>query len=205
MAKEDYDLEASIKQHGVLVPIYKSKMGNIIDGRHKEAICEKLGIKPTYVTIEKADDEANEIVYDLVLNCHRRTVSMGERRAKLQRLLQLRPELKTVQQIADVLNIPARTVYTWFPQEKKKATRPVGEKIAVMQSSQQTTMTTTSAHPCVCKDLSNNHWEALTKCAEKTSKTIKETLEMAIEALALHVLSEAQQKNLPSEVKQPDL
>jgi hypothetical protein len=139
--------------------------------------------------LQNITDKAEKTKYDLILNCHRRTVSLAERRAKLQEFLKLRPDLKTPQQVADELAIPLKTIYKWFPQEMKKKTRPSGKKILSGESSQQTTLTTTPSHACICKDLSENHWDVLTRYSEKTSKTAKEALQIAVELLAMRLLT----------------
>ncbi len=45
LSAEDYAaLEASIIEHGVLVPVEYDEGGNILDGHHRVAICESLGL-----------------------------------------------------------------------------------------------------------------------------------------------------------------
>lgn len=50
LSEREYDdLKASIKAHGLLVPILVNQQGIILDGHNRFKICQELGISPTVV------------------------------------------------------------------------------------------------------------------------------------------------------------
>jgi hypothetical protein len=76
--KEDYDLKKSVEMVGALVPILKSKRGEIIDGNTR---LEKApdAFKGFEVIIERIDTPAKEAIARLVSNFCRRKMKVEER------------------------------------------------------------------------------------------------------------------------------
>ena len=72
-------LRASINHHGVLVPVMRDQHGRILDGHHRVAIAEELGIDYPIEVLEVADDgHAYEVAG--TLNLARRHLAPGQRR-----------------------------------------------------------------------------------------------------------------------------
>lgn len=69
----------SIERFGVLVPVVTDQHGTIIDGHHRSAIADKLGVKYRTDVVRVADDdEARDIA--CTLNAARRHMSVKQRR-----------------------------------------------------------------------------------------------------------------------------
>lgn len=91
-------LRESIEQFGIKVPILKDSYGRIIDGHHRAAIAEELGIDCPTITVDELDDEQLEgLAFDL--NTARRHLTAEQR---LQLVKELRQSGKTIREIADV-------------------------------------------------------------------------------------------------------
>src|SRR5437667_6504032 len=43
--REREGLKESIREHGVLVPVLKDEHGNVIDGHHRQELCDELRIE----------------------------------------------------------------------------------------------------------------------------------------------------------------
>lgn len=70
------DLERDIRANGQRQPIVLYD-GKILDGRHRYAVCQKLGITPTFTRFEGDEAAARAVV--LSLNVHRRHLSFEQK------------------------------------------------------------------------------------------------------------------------------
>ena len=62
----------SIKRFGVLVPIIRDQAGNILDGHHRAAIANQLGIEAPERSVEAPDDPDEKAALIGSLNDDRR-------------------------------------------------------------------------------------------------------------------------------------
>lgn len=77
-ADEYASLKEDIQRHGLREPIWLSKDGRIIDGRHRYQACRELKIEPTFTRNNWEDDET--IAYAVVsLNLKRRHLNESQR------------------------------------------------------------------------------------------------------------------------------
>lgn len=76
LPEEDlHGLTESIRAHGLRHPIVLDDTGRILDGRNRQRACDRLGIKPDYITY--AGNDFAEYVIDC--NTMRRHMSVGAR------------------------------------------------------------------------------------------------------------------------------
>jgi ParB family chromosome partitioning protein len=112
-ADVDPDLDASIKAHGVLVPILavRTSDGQIRarDGHRRltAAIRHGLTAVPVLITGDEDDDAADRIIRQYVINEHRASLTTSERTAVVQQLLDLG---LTAGQVTRRARIPKRHV-----------------------------------------------------------------------------------------------
>jgi ParB-like chromosome segregation protein Spo0J len=99
-------LRHSIETFGVLAPVVFAADGNPIDGHHRKAIAEELGIEYPAVTLDLVGDDA--IAAAVELNVARRHLNKTERRAQV---LQLRLDGASVRTIAKVTGWGIGTVH----------------------------------------------------------------------------------------------
>lgn len=78
LTDEAVDLERDIEANGQRQPITIYN-GMILDGRHRYAVCLKLGIEPKTETFTGTEDEAKALV--LSLNIHRRHLTFDQKQA----------------------------------------------------------------------------------------------------------------------------
>ena len=122
-------LKADIKERGLMEPIWLSKDGRIIDGRHRYKACRELKIEPTCVR-NKYDDDATIAGVVVSLNLKRRHLNESQRAMVAARLKPIYEkaaayrmkagkapdpsakvrEGKASEQAAESLNVGARTV-----------------------------------------------------------------------------------------------
>lgn len=93
LAPEEYqNLEQSIRDHGIQVPILVDEDGVIIDGHHRQKIAQTLGVPcPVEVKFDLSDDEKRAL--SISLNIDRRQLSREQRRAIIEASLRGAPEL----------------------------------------------------------------------------------------------------------------
>lgn len=93
LSPEEYAaLEASIREHGVLVPVILDEDGVTIDGHHRRKIAEHLGVEcPTEVREGLTDAEKRTLA--LSLNVDRRHLSREQRRDLIAASLKADPQL----------------------------------------------------------------------------------------------------------------
>ncbi|NMN73879.1 MULTISPECIES: MT-A70 family methyltransferase [unclassified Rhizobium] len=110
LSKEDYDtLEADIIAHGVLVPVEYDEAGNILDGHHRVAICESLGLVDWPRFVRKGLSEDEKRAHARSLNLSRRHLSTIQKREVIEAQLKDNPELSS-RAIADRLRVDHKTV-----------------------------------------------------------------------------------------------
>lgn len=107
LTADEYDaLRTDIRERGVMVPVELDETGTILDGHHRAAIAEELGID--YPTIVRAGlNEEQKVGHVLALNLHRRQLTR-EQRAEL--VADLRRRRMSLRKIAEVTGIPRSTV-----------------------------------------------------------------------------------------------
>lgn len=85
-------LEASIRHHGILVPITVDEHGVVIDGHHRQAIARSLGVEcPTKQVGGLSDPEKRTMA--LTLNLDRRNLTREQRRAIVEASVKADPQL----------------------------------------------------------------------------------------------------------------
>lgn len=97
LSPEEYsELEASIKEHGIQVPIIIDEDGVVIDGHHRQKIAQELGIRcPKRQVIDKTESEKRTLA--LSLNVHRRHLNREQKRALIAESLKADPQLPDLQ------------------------------------------------------------------------------------------------------------
>lgn len=86
------NLEQSIRDHGIQVPIIVDEDGVVIDGHHRQKIAESLGVDcPVDVKYGMTDVEKRSL--SVSLNIDRRQLSREQRRAIIAESLRADPEL----------------------------------------------------------------------------------------------------------------
>jgi len=122
MSEEEYNLKASIDKLGVLVPIIKDKLGNIIDGNHRLQITKDA---PVFVVdIKNPQDRA---IARLAINLHRRMLGSEEKTVLLTEIAKL--TMWNSKQIADAIGMSQSWVLKYLPgQFKDKEKSVAGEK-----------------------------------------------------------------------------
>lgn len=93
LSPEEYQaLEASIREHGVQVPILVDESGVVIDGHHRKAIAEALGIHcPRKAALDLTDQQKRTLA--LTLNLDRRHLTREQKRAIVEASVKADPEL----------------------------------------------------------------------------------------------------------------
>lgn len=88
-------LTESIKRFGVLVPVVRDQHGNVLDGHHRAAIADELGVKYRVDVINTASEaEAQEIA--VTLNADRRQLTPEQRRPVVQHLREQGHSLRAI-------------------------------------------------------------------------------------------------------------
>jgi N6-adenosine-specific RNA methylase IME4/ParB-like chromosome segregation protein Spo0J len=102
-------LEASIIQHGVLVPVEYDEDGNIIDGHHRVEICESLGLVDWPRFVRKGLSEADKRQLSRELNVSRRHLTSEQKRQVIADQLRETPSI-SARAIAARLGVHHSTV-----------------------------------------------------------------------------------------------
>ncbi len=102
-------LEASIIQHGVLVPVEYDEAGNIIDGHHRVEICESLGLVDWPRFVRKGLSEAEKRKLARELNVSRRHLTTAQKQAVIADQLRDTPSISS-RAIAAMLGVDDKTV-----------------------------------------------------------------------------------------------
>ncbi|MBL4890472.1 MAG: ParB N-terminal domain-containing protein [Rhizobiaceae bacterium] len=102
-------LVESIAEHGVLVPVEYDEDGNILDGHHRVAACEKLGLVDWPKIIRSNMSENEKRMHVRVLNVARRQLSTQEKRALISAQILDTPEISS-RRIGGILGVCHKTV-----------------------------------------------------------------------------------------------
>lgn len=99
-------LRASIQRHGVKLPVIRDQYGRIIDGHHRVAIAEELGVDyPVEIIEVKDDDHAFELAG--TLNLARRHLDHEQRRTLAA---DLRADRHSIRSIAKALGVDPKQI-----------------------------------------------------------------------------------------------
>ena len=108
LADDDYArLRADIAERGVLVPVEKDEHGNILDGHHRLAICEELGIVDYPRVVRRFGSEAEKRAHVIALNIYRRHLDPETRRPYIA---ELRSQGMSTRDIAEKAGVSEPTV-----------------------------------------------------------------------------------------------
>lgn len=108
-AEEYAALEASIVKHGVLVPVEYDEAGEIIDGHHRVAICESLGLVDWPRFVRKGLSEPDKRTLARELNVSRRHLTTAQKQAVIADQLRDTPSISS-RAIAAMLGVDHKTV-----------------------------------------------------------------------------------------------
>jgi N6-adenosine-specific RNA methylase IME4/ParB-like chromosome segregation protein Spo0J len=110
LSAEDYSaLEDSIIANGVLVPVEYDEAGNILDGHHRVAICESLGLVDWPRFVRKGMSEEDKRAHARALNLSRRHLSTAQKREIVEAQLKENPSISS-RAIAARLGVSKNTV-----------------------------------------------------------------------------------------------
>lgn len=99
-------LTESIKRFGVLVPVVRDQHGNVLDGHHRAAIADELGVKYPVSVLNVADEDEGRAIA-VTLNADRRQLDAAQRREVVQHL---RAQGHSQRATADALGVGLGTV-----------------------------------------------------------------------------------------------
>lgn len=102
-------LKADIAVRGLLVPVEKDDLGNILDGHHRARACEELGITDYPVIVRTGMSESEKRIHARVLNCSRRHLTSEQKRLGVAEQLRETPE-KSNREIGRILGVDHKTV-----------------------------------------------------------------------------------------------
>jgi N6-adenosine-specific RNA methylase IME4/ParB-like chromosome segregation protein Spo0J len=108
-AEEYASLEVSIIAHGVLVPVEYDEDGEILDGHHRVAICESLGLVDWPRFVRKGLSETDKRKLARELNVSRRHLSTAQKQAVIADQLRDTPSISS-RAIAGMLGVDHKTV-----------------------------------------------------------------------------------------------
>lgn len=112
LSAEDYAaLEASIVAHGVLVPVEYDEAGEIIDGHHRVAVCQSLGLVDWPRFVRRGLSEPEKRTLSRELNVSRRHLSTAQKQALIAGQLRDTPSISS-RAIAAMLGVHHTTVQT---------------------------------------------------------------------------------------------
>lgn len=107
--REYANLRQSIQLHGCLVPIEVDEAGDVIDGHHRRAACEELGLSYERVLVAGLSRE-QKIARAVEVNNVRRAPEWATREERDARVIELRREGKSTTVIAEEIGVSADTV-----------------------------------------------------------------------------------------------
>jgi len=107
LTDEEYEaLKADIAEHGIRVPIDVDEDGTILDGHHRAWIAADLGVQCPRRVVAGLTDEAKR-AHSIAANVYRRQLNREQRQEMVARL---REQGMSTRQIADLAQVPQRTV-----------------------------------------------------------------------------------------------
>lgn len=96
LSPEDYAaLEEDIIARGVLVPVEYDEAGNILDGHHRVAICESLGLVDWPRFVRKGLSEEEKRAHARALNLSRRHLTSAQKREIIEAQLKETPSISS--------------------------------------------------------------------------------------------------------------
>lgn len=96
LSADDYAaLEADIIARGVLVPVEYDEAGNILDGHHRVAICESLGLVDWPRFVRKGLSEEDKREHARALNLSRRHLTAAQKREVIEAQLKETPSISS--------------------------------------------------------------------------------------------------------------
>jgi ParB-like chromosome segregation protein Spo0J len=111
LSPEEYQpLKADIRANRVKIPIEVDEAGNILDGFHRQQICDELGIECPRRVLEGLTEE-EKLAHALRLNLKRRHLSPGQKRQLARRW---RKQRWTQKRIAQALGVAQPTIANWL-------------------------------------------------------------------------------------------
>lgn len=117
-------LKESIIELGILIPIVKDQHGNIIDGFHRMAIIEELGLKDYPVEVIEVEDEEERRALAIRLNVERRQLSHDQlnwmRSKQRKTALEARNKGATQAEAAKRAAVTQQAVSKWEKEEEDK-------------------------------------------------------------------------------------
>lgn len=102
-------LKASIRRFGVILPLVKDELGEVIDGHQRERACRELGVKNYPVLTLAGLTEEEKRDHAFVLNQVRRRLNRRQMRALIAAELRRTPELSN-NWLAQILGTTDKTV-----------------------------------------------------------------------------------------------
>ena len=102
-------LEADILERGVLVPIEFDEHGNVLDGHHRLAICEKHGITDYPRIVREGWTEEQKRTHSRRMNLARRQLSRDQKRRLIEDELRETPTSSN-RKIGKLLGVAPKTV-----------------------------------------------------------------------------------------------
>jgi ParB-like chromosome segregation protein Spo0J len=163
---EQFDaLVESVRQHGLMEPVWLTPDATLLDGRNRLAACTKAGIEPTF-RVYQGDDQVDFIVR---LNIHRRHLSAGQKALAAVDLLPIyEAESKATQGTRVDLNIRADLPTSSTTRSRERAAVAVGSTgRAVGQAKRVTQQAPDLADQVRAGTLALDAAERLVKIAEK--------------------------------------
>ncbi len=129
LSADDYAaLEASIVEHGVLVPVEYDEDGEILDGHHRVQICENLGLVDWPRFVRKGLSEPERRTLARELNVSRRHLTSAQKRELIEGQLRDTPSISS-RAIAAMLGVDDKTVSTVRRRLESTAEIPQFEEI----------------------------------------------------------------------------
>lgn len=110
-AAERAALKASIKAEGVKVPVEYDENGAILDGYHRVAICQELGVTEWPRVIRAGMSVEQKVDYAYALNMQRRHMNVEQKRSAIEGYLRRYPH-KSDRQVATAIGVDHKTVAT---------------------------------------------------------------------------------------------
>lgn len=96
--EDEARLRASIREHGVIVPITLDQEGQVLDGHHRQRIAREVGVELPEPTIVECAAEEERIALAASLNADRRHLTDAQRVALGQRVEEMYADLARARQ-----------------------------------------------------------------------------------------------------------
>ena len=101
-------LKASISRYGVRVPVVVDQHGKIIDGRHRDRVCQELG-KCCPREVRHFDSDAERLQVAIALNSNRRHLNRQQRRELIATYLKCDPRIND-SHLGELIGVSKNTV-----------------------------------------------------------------------------------------------